>query len=479
MNETENFENQAPLNTVPAPLLPAVAPQRKTRLIVFIIVGSLLILGGGAFVFANYYLFSPVRIAKKVAANIATVKSFSYSGQVDLEMGTSSSFLPDGVADSLGNKFTFNFNGTSDSLNAGSIQKDLMLRVSKQGNTNPDEVIGVELRTVNSMIYGAFTDLPSGTASFISGLSGGMFNVGSSDNLKNQWLAIDTSASSTSETVPTLGKKNNFEKMLSEEIANIAASQTIQVAKGISSEKIAGVDTYHVKFSVNKEALKQALVKTMVDAIYADPQAQQISQSRASTTEEIDQQLATSMDSFSLNSGELWIGKSDLLPHQAKFSLVFKGDKNRPDEKADILLNFQNFNQPLPVAVPSPVISLDEIKQRMAAMLGGGGGGNTEKQSAAQMTADTDGDGLNLAQELMYGTDPNKADTDGDGYSDGVEVKGGYNPLGAGKLVTSCGDKICDSDKQENYYSCPEDCSAPSNQLTEDQSTDTSIELNK
>ncbi len=42
---------------------------------------------------------------------------------------------------------------------------------------------------------------------------------------------------------------------------------------------------------------------------------------------------------------------------------------------------------------------------------------------------DSDQDGLSDSEEKTYGTDPKNADTDGDGYSDGVEVKGGYNPL--------------------------------------------------
>ena len=49
---------------------------------------------------------------------------------------------------------------------------------------------------------------------------------------------------------------------------------------------------------------------------------------------------------------------------------------------------------------------------------------------------DTDGDGLSDYEEVkIYHTDPLKADTDGDGYTDGAEVKGGYNPLGAGKMI--------------------------------------------
>ncbi len=47
---------------------------------------------------------------------------------------------------------------------------------------------------------------------------------------------------------------------------------------------------------------------------------------------------------------------------------------------------------------------------------------------------DTDQDGLSDVEETSRGTDPKKADSDGDGFTDGVEVRGGYNPLGAGKL---------------------------------------------
>lgn len=48
---------------------------------------------------------------------------------------------------------------------------------------------------------------------------------------------------------------------------------------------------------------------------------------------------------------------------------------------------------------------------------------------------DSDNDGLFDREEVgVYGSDPLKADTDGDGFNDGQEVKGGYNPLGWGKL---------------------------------------------
>lgn len=42
---------------------------------------------------------------------------------------------------------------------------------------------------------------------------------------------------------------------------------------------------------------------------------------------------------------------------------------------------------------------------------------------------DADSDGLTNDEEKVYGTDPSVADTDGDSYSDGVEIKGGFDPL--------------------------------------------------
>jgi hypothetical protein len=47
---------------------------------------------------------------------------------------------------------------------------------------------------------------------------------------------------------------------------------------------------------------------------------------------------------------------------------------------------------------------------------------------------DTDGDGLFDKMEEAIGTDPEDVDTDDDGYNDGEEVRGGYNPLGDGKM---------------------------------------------
>jgi hypothetical protein len=60
-----------------------------------------------------------------------------------------------------------------------------------------------------------------------------------------------------------------------------------------------------------------------------------------------------------------------------------------------------------------------------------------EKQKGTDPTlADSDGDGLTDYDEaVVFGTNPLNPDTDGDSYKDGDEVRNGYNPKGAGKLL--------------------------------------------
>jgi hypothetical protein len=58
-----------------------------------------------------------------------------------------------------------------------------------------------------------------------------------------------------------------------------------------------------------------------------------------------------------------------------------------------------------------------------------------EELGTSPIESDTDHDGLDDNQEInTYQTDPQSPDSDGDTFLDGVEVVGGYDPLGPGRL---------------------------------------------
>lgn len=116
-----------------------------------------------------------------------------------------------------------------------------------------------------------------------------------------------------------------------------------------------------------------------------------------------------------------------------------------------------NTNQPADVTVPNgaapvtpPVIDTDKdgLTDVEESILGADpSSADTDKDGLTDyeevkiyntdpLNPDTDNDGLNDREEaLTWKTNPRSADTDGDGYQDGEEIRNGYNPLGAGKLV--------------------------------------------
>lgn len=75
-------------------------------------------------------------------------------------------------------------------------------------------------------------------------------------------------------------------------------------------------------------------------------------------------------------------------------------------------------------------------------------GASNPPADAGAEVGDGDGDGLTNAEENFYRTDNTKADTDGDGFTDSQEVRGGYDPLGPGKL-DSDNDGFPDPDERE------------------------------
>lgn len=75
-----------------------------------------------------------------------------------------------------------------------------------------------------------------------------------------------------------------------------------------------------------------------------------------------------------------------------------------------------------------PMVALDSDNDRLTDI-------EEKVLGTDSFNADTDADGLTDDEEVLtYKTDPLNPDSDADGYQDGAEVKGGYNPLGAGKL---------------------------------------------
>ncbi len=86
-----------------------------------------------------------------------------------------------------------------------------------------------------------------------------------------------------------------------------------------------------------------------------------------------------------------------------------------------------------------------------------GSTGNQDLKNIAALDTDqdTDKDGLEDWQEILFGTDKNNPDTDGDGYLDGEEVLSGHDPLESGtddKLTERIEGTWLDKDNLTQYF---------------------------
>lgn len=131
-------------------------------------------------------------------------------------------------------------------------------------------------------------------------------------------------------------------------------------------------------------------------------------------------------------NAEVWIGKKDFLLR--RFDVTTGGDQ----ADCTITLSVDRFNQDVAVEKPGDAVPIADFPTALFGktnwldlpLFGYQLGINVQS-----WTTDDDHDGLYALWEHVFGTDPNNTDTDGDGYADGVEVRSGYTPSGAGKFM--------------------------------------------
>ena len=382
---------------------------------------GLIFIGGIAYAY-NAYFYSPEKNIGRMLGNLKNIKTMAYSG----ELNVSANVPATPISEKKLSKLSVSFNGASDTQNADDLRGAFSFQIKTDAMSGQEMSLGLEARSLSKTLFLKLSNLPN-----IGFIDLGFFN--------DKWIKLDES------TIGQGGVASSSEKidgnLIKEKAAKIqnlpSQDKFIKITETLKSEKIEGQDTYHYKYIIDKEALKKFIsdYSTLIDDKALT--AEQI----ASSSEQIDQ--------IDLAEGEIWIGKSDFMPYKLSFAASTK------DEKAintNLVLSFKNFNQVIKIEEPTDVKTLTElIGGLMGGMFGGSGsnplGDSTDTLNASSsfgfsnedsklMDVDSDGDGLNDYEEInVYTTHPNNPDTDGDGFSDRQEVKGGYNPLGTGKLI--------------------------------------------
>lgn len=406
--------------------LPVKTSKKLIVLIISAIVGA--VIGGSVFGYF-YYFQSPERIVQKTSEKMLEVKSLEYTGQVVAKIKTN-----DVSAFSQSGKFLIDFSGKLDSHNLnnpkGMFKFDINPDILPQG-------FGFEARTIKNIIYFRLTNAPNL----------GFFDL---SFLRNQWIKIDPEAIKEHFELKELEKQleeiQKEQELSPEQIEKIKRvvlrTKIFKVIKKLPKEKIDGIDTYHYEFIIDKEKIMQLFMEV-----------NKIIRNKSSVEKEFQQKIDEASKEIKALTGEVWIGKKDLLLYKILLKISFgkNVEKARGIESGDmitIITQFKNYNKPMQIDIPASAKPIEEILGKLFKGLFDGGMMNFRglipqmpgqqlyqlPGGSVDFSKDSDNDGLADELEKIYGTDLNNPDTDGDGFKDGEEVKNGYNPKGPGRL---------------------------------------------
>ncbi|PIZ96842.1 MAG: hypothetical protein COX80_00375 [Candidatus Magasanikbacteria bacterium CG_4_10_14_0_2_um_filter_33_14] len=369
----------------------------KKMIVIFaIVIFGVLAFGGGTYAYFNYFQ-NPEKIFNKMLLKTEVVKTWEYSGKLSVE----------GTFEDKDYALSSDFGGVYDMTDvenpkiSGSV--DLKLDMPLMDGLEA----GLDIKSLNKNYYFNVTKTPE--IPFVD-LS----------DFENQWVKLDLGSLQEQlgidekEITSKLDKSKLTKEQIDQIRKAVIKSQIIEVTEKLKSEKLNDVNTYHYKFVINKDGLKEFLLAL-----------QDIVPDESSLNRSIEDFDETFKD-FPEHEGEIWIGKKDSLLYKVTFSA--KVQEEGVDATIALSYEFKNYNKPVLIEEPEESKSLIEMMSALFAqfapmLMSGEQDERVGLMSGSQMGTtteqlDSDGDGIYDSFELQLGTDPMNPDTDGDGIPD-------------------------------------------------------------
>ncbi len=334
----ERILGQPGVSIARAPFWRKVFDGRKKSAL--IAVAGVLLIAGSAW---GYYAYTtaPDRVFANMLGNLSRVRSAEFSGEVVITISNINSeqiaeltrlpFVeqlslsgPITVTDAMHGSFD-----TTDSVNPKlSIVSELRSDKWPFGNFT----LGGEYRSCGSDRYFKIDSVPDL----------GAFNL---SFLKNKWFKTVSQEVAGESTIASAA--------MGDVIKQRAPLTIIETMRG---EQLDGVSAYRYKVALRKEAIKDIVAVIYGDAL---PGSQQ-------------RQLLDNLDRFSIDDAQLWVGKSDLLPHKlyVRATMTGAGDPVSTTELS-VTLAAKNYNQPQDIAIPEGAQAVDDTFTSIATSLAG------------------------------------------------------------------------------------------------------------
>ena len=122
--------------------------------------------------------------------------------------------------------------------------------------------------------------------------------------------------------------------------------QIMKVSEIMADTTVEGVAVYHYRYMIDIAEMEQMINE--LDQVLSP---------------ELNPYRNPSMDDAENLTGEIWIGKTDLLPY--KMTVEMDEIMEATDATIDFTMYFKNFNQPLTIEAPATAKTIDEIAEEM------------------------------------------------------------------------------------------------------------------
>lgn len=274
------------------------------RIIIWFVI--IIVIAGGAIGYF-YYLQMPEKIIKNMVSRMNEVKFLGYDAQIEFEYNLVNLYLPSPFGEikeflqpgDRPEKIMISLNGAFDVYDFDNPKTIIEL------SANPSfQKIAAELRIINKIVYFKLVNVPK--LKFID-----------LDFLINQWVKIDLKMT-----------RNQREETMTQ-------TEIFKFIERMPSEQIDGIDTYHYKVLINKDAFIKLIAKNNI----------------------LLEGVLGGLDS--IINGEIWIGKSDLLLHKVYMVSITEGAENGEVFAASI--QFKDYDKLVQINTPVPVKTLEDI----------------------------------------------------------------------------------------------------------------------
>lgn len=293
-----------------------------------------------------YYLKSPQRIIEGMFKNMTEVKSLDYEGRISTQIESAEflDFSKKYIGDfekGQGNNFLLNINGSFDISDLNNLK--LLSAINASSGFFKGKA-GIEIKTTDNICYLKINNVPN--FPILIDLS----------FLENQWIKFDLNEiknyakeSGLEKGVDEFGKQQAILNEKKEQVKNAIKKANIYIITKSSNSQIDGKLTHHYEFTLSKEKLINLFLE--INRIMRDN----------SFTEKEINELEELLKRVEMPTGEIWIGKEDLLLYKMIINLNLNDEKIGLNGKISIAADFNNHNKSIKVDTPSSAKTIEEV----------------------------------------------------------------------------------------------------------------------